>query len=73
MNYLLSSQKQDSPEAPTFDLSRVPAFRKSELSEYVVDLALAYLEQPGVRERFEEWKKQRAERATPKGGDTRKE
>lgn len=61
-------------ETPTpvisIDLSQIPEFRAAELAEHVSECALAYLEQPGVREKFEAWK---LRRAAMKGGDARNE
>ncbi|MEG0913499.1 MAG: hypothetical protein RSG53_07810 [Oscillospiraceae bacterium] len=50
----------------SIDLSQIPEFKATELSEHIAEYALAYLEQPGVREKYEEWKQRRT---VMKGGD----
>lgn len=51
-----------------FDLSKIPEYRVTALVENLAEYVLEYLEQPGVREKYDEWLRKRA---ATKGGDTK--
>lgn len=40
-------------------ISTLPTFEKNNFSRWVVKATMAYFENPGVKERFEKWKKEK--------------
>lgn len=52
------------------DTSAIPDHIRCELLSIVYDATVTYFQQPGVPEKFERWKAERAAKADQKGGET---